>query len=163
VDGARQRGQGVDRAGLFSGHLVPRDHQYARGHPCPVGGNRSRSAEFSDLQTQNRSSHPDRIRHVALAGPPPVVSRHLRRLHDLQPGAAEPIGQDRAIGADALDDHQGQLVGDAADDPAVSAGQPCRGAREHHVVNERARRGGDEGQGVGGGVGIHADDELVLL
>jgi len=31
------------------------------------------------------------------------------------------------------------------------------------MIKHSSRRAGDEREGVGGGVGVHADDELVLL
>src|SRR2546423_817128 len=71
------------------------------------------------------------------------------------------VGEYRTVGAGAVDEHQGGAGVGAASDPVLRPAQASRGGGELAVLGQRAGGGIDDGEGVGGGVGVDVDQQLV--
>ena len=91
------------------------------------------------------------------------MRRHMGRLNHFVPGGEQPLGHDGTIRSGALDDDQCRCAVEPLVQPAQGPRQPRCRCGELATVEHRAGFPGDEGKGVGGGVGVHADDKCVLL
>jgi hypothetical protein len=150
VDGAQQRGQRVDRAGALAAHLLAGDCQDSQGGP--IAG-RPRPAQLVDVQAASGLGDRDGVHGVALAAAPAGGGRDIGCLRDGQAGFEELLGEGGAVGSGAVDDDQRRRLLCVALDPADGPAQPCWADRKLGLLPDHAGASGDQGQGVGCGVG----------
>jgi hypothetical protein len=158
VDGAQQRGQRADGAGAFAGHLLAGHGQHPQ---CGARSGGARPAQLLFIEAAHRLGDRDRVQGVALAGAAPTAGRNVGCLGHHQLCGAQAVGEHGAVGAGAVDDHQRRGVLGVSLYPGDGAVQPGSAGRKSAGLLQRAGGGGDQRAGVGGGVGVDADDEFV--
>ena len=135
VDGAQQRRQSVDSPGAFSDHLLASHNQHPQHHPLAGG---SGPPQPRGVDRQDRARDTVRVQRISLADPATRGGRHLRGFGDQHAGIGDALGKPGSVRADAFDDDQRRLLGDAAGDPTQCTVQSWRCVREHRLINNRA-------------------------
>jgi hypothetical protein len=160
VVGAQQRGERVDRAGPLAGHLI------AGGGEDPQRGAVSAAAGATELvvcQAASGACDLGSVEAVGLSALAAHMSGDVGGFGHRVPVGGEPLGEDGSIGTGAVDDDQAGPVLDAALEPGQGAAEPGRVGRELAVVEQGAGGGVEQGEGVSGGVGVHADQQVVAV
>jgi len=119
VEGAHQRGQRVDGAGPFPGHLLTSHDEHTHCDPRPFARQFAWGSQAGEVQPTHRPGDLRGVEFVVLADATTVAGRHPGGFDDGQPGTLQPLGHDRAEGPGALyDDERGPLA-DAVLQPAL--------------------------------------------
>lgn len=147
-------------AGAFAAHLFASRCQDAQGCAITAG---PWPAQFVDVEAASCLGHRDGVHDVALATATPGGGRNVGGFGDGQAGCRKLLGEGGAVGTGAVDNDQRRRLVGVALDPVDGTAQPCRGGRELSLLPECAGASGDQGERVGGDVGVHADDEVVLV
>ena len=120
--------------------------------------------ELGLLHAQDGRSDGSRIQRVGLAQPPAAGGVHTWRFGDIVACIDYGPGQTCPVSADTLDCPQTPLIAACPSAcPGKGAGNPCRGGRELLARELSLGAGLYDGERVGAGVAVHADDERAGL